>query len=160
MLISKLRSDGVFESVIQVADDTTTIPPGYSFSLPPEIPEGSHAVLSGEWRIVEGPAPELLSIVVNPYDEATEKIIEYTQNRLDVFAQTRGYDSMLSLVSYANSTNPKFVAEAQYGIESRDATWQKVYEILDRMKAGGMPLSYTDIAGELPALEWPADTNQ
>lgn len=80
-----------------------------------------------------------------------------TQARLDAFAQTRFYSGMLSLATYATSTNQKFAAEGQYGVEARDATWAKLYEILAEIEAGTRPIpsGYEAIESELPILQWP-----
>lgn len=85
------------------------------------------------------------------------EIVDRTQARLDEFAQTRSYDGILSLCTYATSTNAKFQAEGQYGVEARDATWAKLYEILAEVEAGTRPIpsGYSDIEPELPALQWP-----
>lgn len=83
-------------------------------------------------------------------------IIFRTQSRLDNFAQTRGYDNILSLATYATSTIPKFQQEGQYGVEVRDATWTKLYEIFDEIEAGTRPYpeNYESIESELPDLQW------
>ena len=64
---------------------------------------------------------------------------------------------MLSLCTYATSPNPKFSKEGQYGVEVRDATWAKLLEMLEEVKAGTrpMPESFAEIEPELPVLEWP-----
>jgi len=84
-------------------------------------------------------------------------IQDATQQRLDDFARTRNYDGMLSLCTYATSSNVKFQAEGLYGVDLRDATWSKLYEILAEIEAGTRPIpsAYSDIEGELPALVWP-----
>jgi hypothetical protein len=84
-------------------------------------------------------------------------VVEQTQARLDTFAATRNYAGMLSLCTYANSTNAKFQAEGQYGVEARDETWAKLYEILAEVEAGTRPLpsGYAEIEPELPLLVWP-----
>ena len=89
--------------------------------------------------------------------KARERIVETTQERLDVFAKTRNYDGILSLCTYATSTNAKFQEEGQYGVEARDATWAKLYEILAEVEAGTRPVpsGYANIEPELPALQWP-----
>jgi hypothetical protein len=80
-----------------------------------------------------------------------------TQARLDAFARTRNYDGMLSLCTYATSTNPTFAAEGQYGVEARDATWAALYAMLAEVEAGTRPVpsGFADIEPELPALVWP-----
>ena len=90
-------------------------------------------------------------------EEIRTEIIDRTQKRLDDFAQTRNYDGILSLCTYATSTVPKFRAEGQYGVEARDATWAKLYEMLAEVEAGTrpMPTGFADIEPELPVLNWP-----
>jgi hypothetical protein len=85
------------------------------------------------------------------------KCIAGTQNRLDTFAQTRGYDGILSACTYATSTVDKFRNEGTYCVEARDATWTKAYEILAEVEAGTrpMPSGYPDIEPDLPPLVWP-----
>jgi hypothetical protein len=55
-----------------------------------------------------------------------EKVAVYSvvvQTTLDTFAQTWGYDSILSAASYVQSTNSRFRAEGQALLNWRDATW-------------------------------------
>lgn len=89
--------------------------------------------------------------------QVTDNIVQQTQQRLDDFAQTRNYDGILSLCTYATSTFPKFKVEGQYGVEARDATWETLYQILAEVEAGTrpMPNSYADIEPDLPPLVWP-----
>jgi hypothetical protein len=105
------------------------------------------------WRVVPLTADEIASKLKDLQDN----IVSQTQQRLDEFAQTRGYDGVLSLCTYATSANTKFRQEGQYGVEARDATWSKLYEILAEVEAGTRPVpsSYADIENELPALVWP-----
>ncbi len=78
------------------------------------------------------------------------------QNRLDAFAKTRNYDNILSAATYVTSTVPKFAAEGQYAVESRDATWAKSYEIMGAVLAGTRPMpTLEEVLRELPALAWP-----
>lgn len=84
-------------------------------------------------------------------------IVNATQQRLDDFARTRNYDGILSLCTYATSTNTAFSAEGQYGVQARDATWVKLYEILAEVESGVRPIpsGYAEIESELPVLAWP-----
>lgn len=85
-------------------------------------------------------------------------VIEQTQRRLDGFAQTRNYDSILSAATYATSAVPKFAAEGQYAVAVRDATWAALYALLADVQAGTapMPTDFVDVEPKLPNLEWPA----
>lgn len=90
--------------------------------------------------------------------ELMQSIVNKTQERLDAFARTRGYDGILSACTYATSTFQKFQTEGQYCVGARDATWAALYGVLDEVQAGTrpMPSGYEDIEADLPALEWPA----
>lgn len=108
-----------------------------------------HQYRNGGWHPYARPQPSSAQI--------KNEIVKATQRRLDDFAKTREYDGMLSLCTYATSTNQKFAAEGQYGVEARDATWAKLYEILAEVEAGSrpMPTGYKAIESDLPKLEWP-----
>lgn len=86
-----------------------------------------------------------------------EQVTQGTQTRLDDFAQTKTYDSMLSACTYVTSSVARLKAEGQYCVDARDSTWEILYTILGEVEAGTrpMPESYADIESELPVLEWP-----
>ena len=77
------------------------------------------------------------------------------QNHLDSVARTRGYDGILSLVSYANSTDAVFGPEGIAGRNWRDAVWNSASVILGNVKNGSraIPTSSALIA-ELPTISW------
>ena len=90
-------------------------------------------------------------------DNIVKQITDVTSARLNTFAQTRNYDSILSACTYATSQIPQFAKEGQYCVDMRDATWTKLYQIMQEVEAGTrpMPTGYADIESELPVLEWP-----
>lgn len=92
-----------------------------------------------------------------PPEVVQADIVIQTQARLDTFAMTRNYDSILSACTYATSPTVKFKTEGQYAVQARDATWAALYTILAEVQAGTrpMPSGYADIESELPALVWP-----
>ena len=79
------------------------------------------------------------------------------QQRLDNFARTRNYDSILSACTYATSTVPQFQTEGQACVNLRDATWGAAYAILTAVQNGNrpMPASLQEIEKDLPTLVWP-----
>jgi hypothetical protein len=78
------------------------------------------------------------------------------QRLLDATAQARGYDHMLSLCSYAESTNARFKAEALAGMAWRDAVWAKAGQVLDQVQAGTRAVpTEAELLGQLPAISWP-----
>lgn len=105
------------------------------------------------WQVVALTADELQAKDKALYDS----IVADTQVRLDTFAQSRGYDSMLSACTYASSSVTKFSTEGQYCVDARDATWAKLIEILGEVTAGTRPRpsGYADIEADLPPLVWP-----
>jgi hypothetical protein len=85
-------------------------------------------------------------------------LIANTQSRLDSFVQTRGYDNILSCVSYINSTNTIYKSDATYALEARDHTWQTLYHILNEIESNTsntIITSFDQIANSLPVLAWP-----
>jgi len=85
------------------------------------------------------------------------EIIKAVQIRLDTFAQSRNYDSILSACTYATSVIEKFSSEGQYAVNARDMTWAELYTILGEVQGGlrPMPTGYAEIEPELPLLQWP-----
>jgi hypothetical protein len=81
------------------------------------------------------------------------------QALLDSFAQTRGYDGILSACSYATDPDPAFSAEGQYCVGLRSRTWAALRVMLAEVEAGSRPIpsGFDEIAGELPTASaaWP-----
>lgn len=78
------------------------------------------------------------------------------QYSLDSFAQTRNYETILSACTYATSTVAQFAEEGKTCVYLRDATWGKLYQIMQEVETGKrpMPTGYADIEAELPELAW------
>ena len=78
------------------------------------------------------------------------------QSMLDEKAKERGYDSILSLCTYATSPTAKFAAEGQAGVSWRDEVWAKGYTILADVEAGTRSIPTVDeLLAELPDFAWP-----
>ena len=85
-----------------------------------------------------------------------QQLTQAVQRHMDDTAQTRGYDGIVSLCSYATSTDATFSAEGQAGVQWRDNAWVTCYQILDDVKAGNRPIPTEDkLIAELPILTWP-----
>jgi hypothetical protein len=122
--------------------------------------KSDHEVDNAKERVnvnVDPPVLALFAPTKTP-DEIKAEILAATQRRLDEFAQTRGYDGILSAATYATSAVLNRAAEGKYAVEIRDHTWSALYEMLAAVQAGLrlMPSGYTDIEDDLPALTWPA----
>lgn len=103
-------------------------------------------------------AEDIAARQANAIAQLQASIVQQTQQRLDAFAQTRGYDGILSASTYATSAVPKFAAEGQYAVAARDATWAALYTLLADVQAGiaPMPTSFADVEPLLPVLAWPS----
>lgn len=140
-------------------DDYAVIPSGQTLIAPPQLSNGEVAKLTygaSTWTVLQSyPQPEQIQYAKSP-DQIRAEIISTVSTKLDDFANTRNYDSILSATTYSTSTNAQFAAEGQRAIQLRDATWTKLYEILDQVMSGSraMPMSYADIQSELPELSW------
>ena len=117
------------------------------------IPTNENNTWVQVWDIVPLTNEEKLNILRDIEDD----IVSRTQYRLDQFARTRNYDSILSACTYATDPNIKFQIEGQYCVEARSATWIKLYEILAEVLEGKRPVpsGYAEIEPELPELIWP-----
>lgn len=129
-------------------------PDGTFRSDDPATPENE----AWEWLQVWNVVPLTADEIAQQQQALQEAIVEQTQQRLDEFARTRGYDGILSAATYATSKVVKFAAEGRYCVEARDATWARLYAILAEVEAGQRPApsGFADIENELPALVWPA----
>jgi hypothetical protein len=112
----------------------------------------------GSWRVITAEkAAELQR--PTPEEEQTAMQQAFTgaiQQRLDSFAQTRGYDNIFTATTYAASTSPRFGPQGRYAVEARDATWKAAYELLEEVLTGKRPMpTLEEVFAELPELRWP-----
>lgn len=131
--------------------------PAYD-SMTQRIEEGQPVLSDGQWVQAWKVVPLTADEIAQQQRALQDAIVAQTQQRLDDFARTWGYDGILSAATYATSTSPKFAAEGQFCVQARDATWARLYAILAEVEAGqrAAPSGFADIESELPALVWPA----
>jgi hypothetical protein len=133
---------------------------GYQFDPASEVAEPNGCTYNADkqrWETAWTARPKTAEELQADTAKLQQAIVAATQQRLDDFARTRNYDGILSLCTYSTSTVPKFATEGQYAVEARDATWAKLYSILDEVNAGTRPITsgFSAIESELPVLVWP-----
>ena len=75
---------------------------------------------------------------------------------INEIAIARGYDSALSVVSYAGSKKLKWKGEAVVFNDWRDDCWQYSYDEFEKMEAGTRTWpTPKDFILELPVIAWP-----
>lgn len=124
-----------------------------------KLVEQTPEFVNDNWQKVFAVVPLTTEEISERNETIKKEIIFQVQQRLDHFAQTRGYYNITSACSYATDPYFKFSQEGQYCINARSNTWLKVYQIFDDEKSGmrPMPQSYASIEPELPILEWPTN---
>lgn len=112
-------------------------------------------------QTIAGDNQEIEAIDISTVDEKlinriVELVRQHVQKLLDAFAQQRGYDGIVSAVSYANSSVQQFANEGQRALQKRDEAWTNMYAYIAEVKAGSKPVpkSVSEIEAELPALTW------
>jgi hypothetical protein len=109
------------------------------------------------WVYVDGSFVEPSAPPAPTPQEQFAAIQAQIQTRLDTFAQTRGYDGILSATTYATSTVERFAKDGQYCVEARDLTWAAAVQIQSDVEEGKRPMpTYEEVEAELPVLAWPA----
>lgn len=102
--------------------------------------------------------------VIDPEEEKkialNQKIVQIknaVQKLIDDTAASRDYDDGFTCVSYFNSTDETFKAEARAFNYWRDQLWRKCYEILDDVLAGKIDSEQVNVdyvLNLLPEIEW------
>jgi hypothetical protein len=180
MLIDNKTQKQVVENDFRVSHPNTTFPSvltdevirpfGYAllhYDLPTpsatcyqKLIDAAPMEVDGKWQAqyeTVDMSPEEISSV----DASIQaEIINNTQLRLDKFAATKGYDSILSACTYATSHIPQFATEGQYAVSARDTTWAALYSLLGQILAGEKPMPTgfddTEVQNILPELTWPS----
>lgn len=71
-------------------------------------------------------------------------------------AQSRGYSSVNSIISYAVSSNVQWKAEADAFVAWRDKVWEQVYIEFNAIDAGGSIPDEDAFMSTLPQIAWPS----
>lgn len=155
---ANLRAD--FPNTSFPADlSKASLPDGYIWARPTEPPSCGYyerAEQSEPVQVEDYTWRQGWKIVPWTTAEIQRHLVDSIQGHLDAVAQSRAYDGILSLCTYATSPSPKFAAEGQAGVAWRDACWTRGYEILAECLEGLRPIpTPQELIIELPAMIWP-----
>lgn len=106
--------------------------------------------------LVPGNTLTINDITQEQLDAMIILVKERAQLDLDTFAQTKGYDDIKSVCTYINSNITQYHDEAIRAIDLRDTTWQNLYNYLNQLLTGALPLptSWSEIQAYIPVLTW------
>ena len=119
--------------------------------------EGEYPYLvdPGDGTTVEERRPEPVLDQAKRLELQRQFFLAAVQGLLDETAQTRGYDGILSLCSYAASQDATFAAEGQAGVAWRDGVWRVCYQVLADVENGTRPVpTWGELAADLPVIGW------
>lgn len=109
--------------------------------------------VDAEGTVIKSKADQEAEFYAQKLEQAKTSLEQAVQSHLDSTAKSFGYDSILSMCTYATSDKPKFYAEGQAAVKFRDDCWLASYEVMVAVQAGTLPVPTTEelIAG-LPAI--------
>lgn len=133
-------------------------PDGYVWVAPTTPPQCGQfeRVVPADPLQVDGRWVQGWQVVPWSHEEVQAHLVAVIQQHLDTTAQSRAYDGILSLCTYATSPSPRFAAEGQAGVEWRDACWTTGYQILAECQSGSRAIpTPEELIAELPVMVWP-----
>lgn len=97
--------------------------------------------------------------IVANYEITEKELIDIyeraVQDFLDETAQSRGYDSTYTCLSYLISTDEKWRREANAFNAWRDSVWRKCHYVIAQVKAGQMEKpTISELLRMLPEIDW------
>lgn len=154
---ANLRAD--FPNTSFPADlSTADLPCGYAWAHQTDAPECGQfeRVERAQPVMVDGKLVQQWRVVPFAPEEIQQHLVNAIQRHLDDTAQSRAYDGILSLCTYATSPSQRFAAEGQAGVEWRDSCWTAGYQILAECQAGTREIpTPEELIAELPVMVWP-----
>lgn len=134
--------------VIQIQETSFEVHPNYQWIDCDETVETGYLYQNG---VFIEPQPEPLSL-----DDQLNVYRAAVQEQLELKAHEKGYSTSLSLVSYSDSSNDIWRAEAHSFILWRDAIYDYSLAVLNDVQQGGQAPTLPDFISGLPTLTWPS----
>ena len=111
------------------------------------------AAVTNEEGVVSIDRAKVSADVYLAFEDAVKTEVQKT---LDNFARQKGYDDLRSVCTYTNSSIEIYRTEGIRASELRDLTWYTLYVYFNDVITGvrDLPVSWNDIAQNLPELTW------
>lgn len=140
-----------------------------------DLVEGTPILINGKyhqvWNITDLAAEDISANQASAVVSLIDSITSEAQRRLDDFAKTRIYDNVNSIGKYKDITDAeiatlpvqeqpivaRYRSECRYLALATSRTWAILELIKNDVVSGvrAIPNNFSEIEGELPALEWP-----
>jgi hypothetical protein len=100
------------------------------------------------------PAPVATpSAALSAYTAVVPQYEAAVQHFMDAAAKTRGYDNLVTVISYADEPSvPRFQQEGQAFRAWRSLVWEKCLAVMGAAAAGGVIPTLPDLIADLPPL--------
>ena len=81
---------------------------------------------------------------------------DLVDKHLNSWCAQKGYTSIVTMATYATSTNPERAKEGAMAVQARDDAWDAFYAYFEAVKSGAQPfpMRSSDITAQLPVLTW------
>lgn len=101
--------------------------------------------------------PEKYYKFTGDVEKVKAKLIDAVQNYMDKEAQKRGYDSIMSVITYADEPSvPRYQQEGLAARAWRSQVWNKGLSILNEVLTTDRAIPTVDeLLAELPTITWP-----
>lgn len=90
-------------------------------------------------------------------DALSQTQLDAVNSGIDATAHKRGYDTGVSLMSYATSNNARYHADAVEFSDWRDSVWDMAHDVENKVLADELDIddvSVVYVLERLPVLEW------
>lgn len=128
----------------------------YSQILIEKAPKLYRGVYSQQWEVIDLDQRTVQENAIKRIDALRDSYMSAVQMYIDSEAKKKGYDSILSACSYANSTIPKFKTEGKAALLWRDQIWDYCSVSFQEIQEGNraLPKDIQSFIEELPKINW------
>lgn len=148
------QATGTVNTQILYSEDPGTLPEGQIACTQSQY-QGylSHRVEDGEVVLAPESVRQALALAA-----ATTAMTTAVQTHLDAQAQARGYDNLLSAISYADEPAvPRFQADGQAFRAWRSLVWAQCHELLAQVQDGTLAVpTEAELLALLPQVQLPS----